>query len=117
MEEVNRLFKPEFLNRIDETIVFHALNREHVEQIMELMIRTINKRTQDQLKMTLNLDEEAKQFLMDKGYDRKYGARPLRRTIQNELEDMMAEEILMGKIKAGDVVEVTAKDGALQVKA
>ena len=114
MEEVNRLFKPEFLNRIDETIVFHALNKEAVGEIMDLMLASINKRTQAQLKIGLEVDAAAKAFLIEKGYDQKYGARPLRRTIQNELEDMLAEEILIGRIKSGDTVQITAEDGKLQ---
>ncbi len=116
MEEVNRMFKPEFLNRIDETIVFHSLNRDAVSKIMELMLASINKRTKAQMNLTIQLDDAARQVLMDKGYDQKYGARPLRRTIQNELEDMLAEEILLGKVKAGDTVEITAADGALKLK-
>ncbi len=115
MEEVNRMFKPEFLNRIDETIVFHALNRDAVSQIMELMLAAINKRTKAQMNFTIQLDDTARQILMDKGYDQKYGARPLRRTIQNELEDMLAEEILMGHLKAGDLVKITGADGALKL--
>ena len=116
MEEVNRLFKPEFLNRIDETIVFHALNKDAVSQIMDLMLKSINKRTKAQMNLTLQVDDQARQVLMDKGYDQKYGARPLRRTIQNELEDMLAEEILTGRVKAGDVVDITAEEGTLKLK-
>ena len=116
MEEVNRLFKPEFLNRIDETIVFHALDREAVGRIMDLMLKSINKRMKSQMNLTLQVDDAARQVLMDKGYDQKYGARPLRRTIQNELEDMLAEEILTGRIKGGDTVEITASDGKLALK-
>ena len=115
MEEVNRLFKPEFLNRIDETIVFHALNKEAVAEIMDLMLESINKRTKEQMNLTLFVDEKAKEVLMEKGYDHKYGARPLRRTIQNELEDMLAEEILTGRIKAGDEAHITAEDGVLKL--
>lgn len=116
MEEVNRLFKPEFLNRIDETIVFHSLNKEAVSQIMDLMLKSINKRTKAQMNLTLQVDDAARRLLMEKGYDHKYGARPLRRTIQNELEDMLAEEILTGRIKAGDTVDITAADGKLALK-
>ena len=116
MEEVNRLFKPEFLNRIDETIVFHALSREAVSQIMDLMLKSINKRMEAQMNLTLQVDEQARRILMDKGYDQKYGARPLRRTLQNELEDMLAEEILTGTVKNGDVVDITAEDGVLKLK-
>ena len=115
MEEVNRLFKPEFLNRIDEIIVFHALNKEAVAEIMDLMLESINKRTKEQMNLSLFVDEKAKEVLMEKGYDHKYGARPLRRTIQNELEDMLAEEILTGRLKAGDEAHITAEDGVLKL--
>ncbi|MDY2628066.1 MAG: ATP-dependent Clp protease ATP-binding subunit [Lachnospiraceae bacterium] len=116
MEEVNRLFKPEFLNRIDETIVFHALNKDAVSRIMDLMLENINRRTKEQMNLTIQVDDAARQILMDKGYDHKYGARPLRRTIQNELEDMLAEEILTGRVKAGDIVDITAEAGKLTLK-
>ena len=115
MEEVNRLFKPEFLNRIYEIIVFHALNKEAVAEIMDLMLESINKRTKEQMNLSLFVDEKAKEVLMEKGYDHKYGARPLRRTIQNELEDMLAEEILTGRLKAGDEAHITAEDGVLKL--
>lgn len=116
MEEVNRLFKPEFLNRIDETIVFHALNKEAIREIMDLLLETINKRTKAQMNLTIQVDDAAKDVLMEKGYDHKYGARPLRRTIQNELEDMLAEEILTGRIKEGDTACITAEEGRLKMK-
>ena len=110
MEEVKRLFKPEFLNRIDEIMVFHPLNRDHMKQIVEIMLNTIIKRTVSQMNISLTVSEEAKAFLVEKGYDEKYGARPLRRTIQSQLEDKLAEEILDGTVKAGDQVEAV-KDG------
>ena len=112
MEEVRRLFKPEFLNRIDDIIVFHPLNREHMKEIAGIMLKTIEKRSQAQLHLTLNVTDQAKEFLIDKGYDEKYGARPLRRTIQNLLEDKLAEESLDGSIKEGDTVLIDAADGA-----
>ena len=77
------------------------------------MINTVNKRTLEQMKISIELDDEAKKYIVDKGYDEKYGARPLRRTIQNELEDNIAEKILEGKIKEGNKVKVTVKDGKL----
>ena len=117
MEEVRRLFKPEFLNRIDDIIVFHPLNREHMKEIAGIMLKTIEKRSQAQLHLTLNVTDQAKEFLIDKGYDEKYGARPLRRTIQNLLEDKLAEEILDGSIKEGDTVLIDAADGALNFSA
>ena len=117
MEEVRRLFKPEFLNRIDDIIVFHPLNREHMKEIAGIMLKTIEKRSQAQLHLTLNVTDQAKEFLIEKGYDEKYGARPLRRTIQNLLEDKLAEEILDGSIKEGDTVLIDAADGTLNFSA
>ena len=113
MDEVKRLFKPEFLNRIDEIIVFHQLTREHMKGIAEIMLKGIGKRSREQLGIQLAVDEAARDFLIDKGYDDKYGARPLRRTIQSLLEDKMAEEMLEGRIKAGSHVEVGCRDGKL----
>ena len=112
MEEVKRLFKPEFLNRIDEIIVFHQLTKEHMKGIADIMLRGIEKRSKEQLGITLTVNEAAKDLLIDKGYDDKYGARPLRRTIQSLLEDKMAEEILDGKLKKGVNVEVGWKKEA-----
>ena len=113
MEEVKRLFKPEFLNRIDEIIVFHQLTKEHMKGIADIMLRGIEKRSKEQLDITLTVNEAAKELLIDKGYDEKYGARPLRRTIQSLLEDKMAEEILDGKIKKSAGVEAGCEDGRL----
>ena len=113
MEEVKRLFKPEFLNRIDEIIVFHQLTKEHMKGIADIMLRGIEKRSKEQLDITLTVNEAAKDLLIDKGYDDKYGARPLRRTIQSLLEDKMAEEILDGKLKKGVNVEVDCEEGKL----
>ena len=113
MEEVKRLFKPEFLNRIDEIIVFHQLAKEHMKGIADIMLRGIEKRSKEQLDITLTVNEAAKDLLIDKGYDDKYGARPLRRTIQSLLEDKMAEEILDGKLKKGVNVEVDCEEGKL----
>lgn len=106
MDEVRRLFKPEFLNRIDETIVFHQLNRGNMKEIVEILLRSIAKRTEAQMELALSFDEEVKEFLIDKGYDPKYGARPLKRAIQNELEDRLAEAVLDGSVKSGDRVRV-----------
>ena len=102
MEEVKHLFKPEFINRIDEIIVFHPLNKGHMKDIVTIMLKEIMKRTKEQMNITLSVDEAAKEFLINKGYDEKYGARPLRRTIQSSLEDRLAEEILDGAVKEGD---------------
>ena len=113
MEEVKRLFKPEFLNRIDEIIVFHQLTKEHMKGIADIMLKGIEKRCKEQLGITLTVNEAAKELLIDKGYDEKYGARPLRRTIQSLLEDKMAEESLDGKIKKSAGVEAGCEDGRL----
>lgn len=113
MEEVKRLFKPEFLNRIDEIIVFRQLTKEHMKGIADIMLKGIEKRCKEQLGITLTVNEAAKELLIDKGYDEKYGARPLRRTIQSLLEDKMAEEILDGKIKKSAGVEAGCEDGRL----
>ena len=114
MEEVKRIFKPEFINRIDEIIVFHVLNKDHMSEIVDIMIKNLNKRIIDQMKISIELTDEAKQYIIDKGYDSKYGARPLHRTIQSELEDMMAEKILEGSIKQGNKVLVKCVDGKLE---
>ena len=113
MEEVKRLFKPEFINRIDEMIVFHPLNKENMKEIASIMLKAINKRTVEQMGITLHVSEEGKEFLIDKGYDEKYGARPLRRAIQNQLEDQLAEKILDGDVKEGDEVDVVKSGEAL----
>ncbi len=107
MEEVKRLFKPEFLNRIDEIIVFHPLNKENMKEIVSIMLKGIKERTLQQMGITLHVTEEGKEFLIEKGYDEKYGARPLRRTIQSEIEDRLAEKILEGVVHTGDEVEIT----------
>nr|WP_314462609.1 ATP-dependent Clp protease ATP-binding subunit [uncultured Clostridium sp.] len=114
MEEVKKLFKPEFINRIDEIIVFHPLNKTHMKDIVTIMLKDIMKRTSDQMNITIEIDEAAKDYLIQKGYDEKYGARPLRRTIQSSLEDKLAEEILSGTVKTGDTVLVTAGDDGLK---
>ena len=114
MEEVKRLFKPEFLNRIDDIIVVHPLNKDHMKEIAGIMLSTIGKRTRAQLQMELEVTDQAKEHLIEKGYDEKYGARPLRRTIQNLLEDKLAEEVLDGQVKAGDHVLVDAGGDGLK---
>ena len=116
MEEVKRLFKPEFLNRIDETIVFRALNKEDMKQIVTLMASELQKRCREQLQIELVIRDAAKAYIVEKAYDRKYGARPLRRKIQDEIEDRLAEEIIAGKVKAGDRVVVTTKHKELIVE-
>lgn len=109
MEEVKRIFKPEFLNRIDETIVFHALTKKDMKQIVTLLSRTLVERCQKQMDIELHIRDSVKAYIVEQAYDPKYGARPLRRMIQNKIEDELAEEILAGKIHRGDTVEVGLK--------
>ena len=117
MDEVKRLFKPEFLNRIDEIIVFHPLNKTHMKEIVSIMLNTVGKRTKQQMSIRLNAGEDVKDFLVEKGYDEKYGARPLRRTIQNLVEDKLAEAVLEGRVREGDSVKLLLKDGQLKFSA
>ena len=105
MDEVKMIFRPEFLNRIDETIVFHALDKTHMKKIVTLLCRDFTKRLADQLDIHLTLRDSAKNLIVEKGTDAKYGARPLRRALQTELEDKLADAILNGEVKAGDHVE------------
>ncbi len=104
MEEVRRMFKPEFLNRIDEIIVFHSLNKNEIKQIVGLMFKTLARRAKDQMDITLEIRDSAKAHIAEAGFDRKYGARPLRRAIQNQIEDKLSELILEGTIRRGDTV-------------
>lgn len=104
IEEVRRMFKPEFLNRIDETIVFHALNRENIAKIAEILLGQFAKRCKEQMDITLKVSPAARELIAKAGYDEKYGARPLKRAIQTKVEDALAQEILEGKVKAGDKV-------------
>ena len=109
MEEVRRIFKPEFLNRIDETIVFRSLNKKDMKQIVTLMLKDLTDRCKKQMDITLTVRDSVKNYIVDKAYEPKYGARPLRRKIQNEIEDQLAEKILDGKVKKGCNVVVTTK--------
>ena len=106
MEEVKRIFKPEFLNRIDETIVFRSLDKNDMKKIVTLLSKNLVERCSKQMNITLSIKDSVKNYIVESAYDPKYGARPLRRKIQNVIEDALAEEILDGKIKAGDVVDV-----------
>ena len=110
MDEVKRIFKPEFLNRIDEMIVFHMLTKENVARIVDIMMNSINKRIKEQLNITIELSDAAKSYIVDAGYDEKYGARPLKRALQQKVEDELAEQILEGRIKSSDVVYVDKKE-------
>jgi ATP-dependent Clp protease ATP-binding subunit ClpC len=110
--ELKNTFKPEFLNRIDAIIVFHSLRQEHVRQIVDLMLSRVRTQLTEQ-QVELLVPDDAKDFLVTKGYDPQYGARPLRRTIQNLIEDPLAEGLLQGKFRPGDIVEAVVSDGTI----
>lgn len=110
MEEVKRVFKPEFINRIDEIIVFHSLTKDDIKNIVRIMLSSIEKRCNQQMNINLNLQEGVIEFIADKGFDDKYGARPIRRAIQTHIEDVLAEEILEGHIVTGDTVTIDYKE-------
>lgn len=106
LEEVRRLFKPEFLNRIDEIMVFHTLNKEEIRKIVLLLLKSLEKRCEEQMDIHLNVTNSAVDYIAEAGFDAKYGARPLRRAIQSKIEDRLANELLEGKIRRGDIVQV-----------
>ena len=115
MEEVKRIFKPEFLNRIDEIIVFHPLKQEEVGEIAALMFGTLKKRAKDQMNITLKLTPAAKKYIAEKGFSPKFGARPLKRVIQSEIENPLSEMILRGEVREGGGVTVFVKDGKISL--
>jgi ATP-dependent Clp protease ATP-binding subunit ClpC len=115
-EELKRHFRPEFLNRIDEVIVFHQLTREQVKTIVDLMMKRIREQMRSK-DLDIELTDDAKTWLADKGYDAALGARPLRRTIQREIEDALSEKILWGEFSAGQLIVVDIEDGAVVFRA
>ena len=112
MSELKKQFRPEFLNRIDDIIVFHSLNKDDISQIVKLMCKTLVKRL-DEMTIKLEMDEDAIDLIAKSGFDLEYGARPLKRSIQKELENELSELILQGTIKSGDIVEATVKEGKM----
>ncbi|MDO5563386.1 MAG: AAA family ATPase, partial [Synergistaceae bacterium] len=110
MEEIKKTFKPEFLNRIDYILVFRALDKENLCSIVRIMLGEVSKRAADR-GVTLEIGDDTVEFLLEKGYDPKYGARPLRRAIQKYVEDPLSNEILEGKITPGDLAASAVKDG------
>lgn len=114
MDEVKQIFRPEFLNRIDEIIVFHALEKKHMKQIVGLLCKEFTKRLKAQMGITLTLRESAKNHIVEKGTDAKYGARPLRRAMQTELEDKLAEAVLNGEVEPGTNVEAGLAKGSIK---
>jgi len=115
LEETKRVFKPEFLNRIDDIIVFHTLSKEMLTRIVDLEVAKVTARIREK-EILLELDTVAHELLIEKGYDPTYGARPMRRAVEKYLEDPMAEEILRGSFKAGDKVQVTRDGDKLSFK-
>ncbi len=113
LEEVRRIFRPEFLNRIDETIVFHQLTEENIRDIAGLLLDELARRCKEQMELTLKFSPAVRQYIAKEGFDPKYGARPLRRAVQSKVEDLLAEEILAGKVKAGDTVRVSCRSGKI----
>ncbi len=115
IEALKQVMKPEFINRIDEIVVFAPLEKADIEKIANIMIKSLEKRLEER-NIKISISEEAKEFLVNKGYDKEYGARPLRRTIQREVEDKLSEEILKGSIAIGDKVDITFENNALCFK-
>lgn len=116
MEELRSNFRPEFLNRIDDIIVFHQLEEEHLKEIVEIMLKSLLKRIKE-LDIDIEVSDEAKALLMKKGFDQQYGARPLRRAITKLVEDQLSEEILKGSVKAGSKVRIDVEEEKLVFKA
>ena len=116
MDEVKMIFRPEFLNRIDEVIVFHALEKKDMKQIVTLLCKEFTARVKRQLNISLTIRDSAKDLIVEKGTDAKYGARPLRRAMQTELEDKLAEAILNGDIQSGDMVAVGVSKNSIKVE-
>lgn len=115
MEELRKTFRPEFLNRVDEIIVFHQLNKEHIKEIVNLMLKDLIKRLEG-LNIRLEVTDAAKELIAKEGFDQTYGARPLRRAIQRYIEDRISEEMLKGNIREGHQVTVDAREGKIAVK-
>jgi ATP-dependent Clp protease ATP-binding subunit ClpC len=109
LEEVKKTFKPEFINRVDEIVVFQRLTREDLEKIIEIEVDQLRKRLSER-DIEIQLDQKAKDFLINKGFDQMYGARPLKRTIQRYLEDPLAEEMIAKRVRPNEIVHVTVKD-------
>ncbi len=117
MEEVRRIFKPEFINRIDDIIVFHQLSKENMKSIVTLLSKDLIHRAKEQMGINLSISAGVKEEIIGKGSDKKYGARPLRRAIQNMIEDPLAEELLSGRVHSGDTVHVNLVKGKIVFKA
>ena len=113
MEMVRQHFRPEFINRIDDTVVFHALDKEQIAKIAAIQIGYLQKRLQQQ-DIHLDVSEKALHHLAEAGFDPVYGARPLKRTIQQQIENPLAQALLTGKFKTGDTIKVNYKNGVIE---
>ena len=111
-DSMKKTFKPEFLNRIDDSIVFHSLDEAHITKIVDLMLKEIQVRLEEN-ELTIEVSPEAKALIVKEGFDSEYGARPLRRAIQRLIEDSLADELLKGEFKAGDHIYIKAEDGKM----
>ena len=116
LSEVKKIFKPEFINRIDDIIVFHKLSRDDAAKILEINLRDIRNRTKENLKLDFKLDKQAKELILENGFKEEYGARELKRTVTSMLEDLIAEEKLKGNIHSGDSITICVKDKKLAIK-
>lgn len=110
LEEVKKIFKPEFVNRIDEMLVFHTLTQENIQNIVRIMIDNLNKRLEAQMSITLEVTDEAVAFIAKSGFDKNYGARPIRRSIQTKIEDELADKVLSGEIQPGEKIQVRCQE-------
>ena len=115
MEEVKRIFKPEFLNRIDETIVFHTLSENELKKIVKIMLKGLAARAKEQMGLSIKFTETAIKHLAKIDKEADYGARPLARKIKTEVEDLLATEVILGNIKAGDSIKISCKDSKIDV--
>ena len=115
MDEVKRLFRPEFLNRIDEIIVFHPLNEKQVEEIVTLLFNDLKKRAAEQMQITLKMTPAARRAIASKGFSTKYGARPIKREIQTTIENPLSEMLLRGEVKEGDRIRIGFTENHIQI--
>ena len=115
MDTLQKQFKPEFLNRIDEIIIFHNLNKQHIKSIIDIQLKKLQQKLLER-NIKITITDKAKAILIDEGFDMVYGARPLKRTIQRLIQDPVAMKILAGEFKEKDAIEVDAKDGTLVFK-
>ena len=116
MEEVRRIFKPEFLNRVDEILVFHMLDKQEIRQIVNILVKKLEKRCKEQLDIELVVRSSVKDYLAENGFDSKYGARPLKRYIQKYVETLAAKMILADQVDEGDTIVITVEDDKLSAK-